>query len=190
MRRVALLFCVVTAVSLTAQEREFRTFRMPAEWNVALPAYEKRVQELTAGIKRDAFIVSRVTVAMGELMEEHQKLSAIQKAYDRIVEAQLRAGQDPRAGLPTLTALSKMEDALKKGREQGTMADTDALRTLLRKEGSTIQRELFRGLAIARGERQNLTDLLNRVQTMNGDLEGAMIEALGSTFEFMGAGGR
>lgn len=190
MRRLALLFCVAMAVPAAAQPREMRTFRMPAEWNVALPAYEKRVQELTAAIKRDAFIVGHVTVAMGELMDDMQKLSAIQKAYDRIVEAQLRAGQDPRATPQTLTALGKMEDALKKGREQGSMADTAALRTLLLKEGGTIQRELFRGLGVARGERQNLTDLLNRVQTMNGDLEGAMIEALGSTFDFMGAGGR
>jgi hypothetical protein len=190
MRRMALLFCILTVLPLAAQERELRTFRMPAEWHVALPAYEKRVQELTAGIKRDAFIVSRVTVAMADLTEEFQKLSAIQKAYDRIGEAVLRAGQDPRVSPQTLTALSKMEEALRKGREQGSMADTEALRALLLKEGRVIQRELYRGLGIARGERQNLTDLLNRVQTMNGDLEGAMIEALGSTFDFLGAGGR
>lgn len=189
MRRIALMVCVAVAVPMFAQERG-RVYRPYAEWSTALPAFEKRMQALTAAIKRDAFIVSRVTLAMGDLADDFQKLSAIQKALDRIVEAQVKAGQDPPATEQTKLALSKMEDALKRGRDQGMMADTGDLRTVIMREAQSIQRELFRSVNEARGDRLNLVDLLNRVQTMNADLEGAMIEALGSTFDFMAAGGR
>ena len=56
----------------------------------ALPQFDRRMQFLTASIKRDAFIISRVTLAMNDLSGEFQKHSAIQKAYDRIEEAHLR----------------------------------------------------------------------------------------------------
>ena len=190
MRRVAVLLCVVFAMPLVSQERERRIMRFPPDWGVALPQYEKRVQLLTAGIKRDAFIISRVTLAVGDLSDDFQKLSAIQKAFDRIEEANLRAGQDPKASLRTLTALEKMTDRLEDGRRQGTMADLADLQRFISQQASGIQRELFQQLSDARGERQNLVDLLNRVQIMNADLEAAMIEALGTTFDYMAAGGK
>lgn len=161
-----------------------------AEWSSALPAFEKRVQLLTAGIKRDAFIVAQVTLAAGDLSDDFQKLSAMEKAHDRIGAAVLRANQEPVASLRTLTALSKMSDALEAGRRQGTMANLEDLRAILMRETQPIQRELFTALREARGERLNLVELLNRVQTLNADLEGAMVEALGSTFDFMAAGGK
>src|SRR5687768_5226468 len=102
MRRVALLLCFMVMTPLAAQERSTRVHRFPPDWSNALPQYEKRVQLLTASIKRDAFIISRVTLAMNDLADEFQKLSAIEKAHDRIVEATLRAGQDPKASMRTL----------------------------------------------------------------------------------------
>lgn len=190
MRRVAVLLCVVFAMPLVSQERPARIHRFPPDWANALPQYEKRVQLLTAGIKRDAFIISRVTLAVGDLSDDFQKLSAIQKAFDRIEEANLRAGQDPQASMRTLTALKKMTDRLEDGRRQGTMADLADLQRFISHQGSGIQRELFQQLSDARGERQNLVDLLNRVQIMNADLEAAMVEALGSTFDYMASGGK
>ena len=187
MRKLILL--LLLAVPLFAQPSR-GVIRHSPEWSVALPAYEKRVQALSAAIKREAFIVAQVTLAMNHLQDDLQILSAMEKAHDRVNEALLRAGQDPPASMQTLTALTKMRDEIKRVRQQGTMADTAALRTFIAKEAQGIQRELFRELAEARGERTNLVDLLNRVQTLNADLEGATIEALGSTFEFMAAGGK
>ena len=189
MRGTVLLLSFIFIAPLAAQERG-RVHRFPPDWNNALPNYEKRVQLLTASIKRDAFIISRVTLAMGDLADDFQKLSAIQKAYDRIEEASIRAGQDPKASPRTQTALGKMRDALEAGRRQGTMANLADLRTEVSRQSAGIQREVFQELADARGERLNLIDLLNRVQTMNSDLEGAMVEALGTTFDYMAAGGR
>lgn len=188
MRRALLLFCVAVAVPAVSQERGGRVYRMPAEWEMALPAFEKRVQATTAGIKTQAFIVGQVTLALGDLTDDMQILSAMQKALDRIKEAQAKAG-DP-YGSRTAVALMKMHDALENGRRQGTMADVEGIRRVLLKEGETIQSDLFRALKTARGDRQNLVDLLNRIQVMNSDLEGAMVDALGSTFDFMAAGGR
>ena len=181
-----LIVLLLLTIPAFAQER--RVFRPMAEWSTALPAFEKRIQLLTAGIKRDAFIVAQVTLAVGDLADDFQKLSAIQKAYDRIADASLRANQEPVAGPRTQTALSKMTDALEVARRQGTMANLEDLRTTLLRESQPIQRDLFTALREARGERLNLVDLLNRVQTLNADLEGAMVEALGSTFDFMAAG--
>ena len=190
MRLTGLLLCVTVMIPLAAQERGPRVHRFPPDWSAALPQYEKRVQLLTASIKRDAFIISRVTLAMNDLSDDFQKLSAIQKAFDRIEEATLRAGQEPQASMWTLTALKKMTDRLEDGRRQGTMADLPDLQRFISQQGSGIQRELFQQLSDARGERQNLVDLLNRVQIMNADLEAAMVEALGSTFDYMAAGGK
>lgn len=181
MRRIILLLCI--ALPAFGQVRP--PHRFPPEWNVALPAYEQRVRDLSAGIKRDAFIVAKITLAMSALTDDMQKMSAIQKAHDHIVEAQVRAGQDPPASPNTQLTLSRMEEALKRAREQGTMADLDALRPLMRKNGGWIQRDLFEELSVARGERQNLTDAMNKIQTMNVELEAAMIEALASTFDFL-----
>ena len=190
MRRIALLLSFLFIAPLGAQDRGPRVHRFPPDWNNALPQYEKRVQLLTASIKRDAFIISRVTLAMGDLSDDFQKLSAIQKAYDRIEEASVRAGQDPKASPRTQTALGKMTGTLEAGRRQGTMANLADLRAEVLRQSTGIQREVFQELADARGERLNLIELLNRVQAMNADLEGAMVEALGTTFDYMAAGGK
>src|SRR5687768_3684315 len=167
MRLTGLLLCVTVMIPLAAQERGPRVHRFPPDWSAALPQYEKRVQLLTASIKRDAFIISRVTLAVNDLADDFQKLSAIQKAYDRIEEASLRAGQEPKASGRTQTALEKMLAALDSGRRQGTMADLGDLRTEVLRQSGAIQREVFQELADARGERMNLIELLTKVQTMN-----------------------
>ena len=142
----------------------------------ALPQYEKRVQFLTAGIKRDAFIISRVTLAVGDLTDDFQKLSAIQKAVT--ASRKRTCARDETAGEHAHVDRAQEDDRqLEDGRRQA-------------QQGSGIQRELFQQLSDARGERQNLVDLLNRVQIMNADLEAAMVDALGSTFDYMASGGK
>ena len=69
MRRIVVLLCLVFVMPLVAQDRPPRVHRYPPDWNNALPQYEKRIQLLTASIKRDAFIMSRVMLAMGDLSE-------------------------------------------------------------------------------------------------------------------------
>jgi hypothetical protein len=175
---------------VSAQEGRRVVRRPPApELRMGVFEYEKRVQLLSSAIKRDAFIIGQMVLALNDLTD-FQKMAAIQKAIDRTTAASLRAAEDPKASPRTMTALSKIDDALKTGREQGTMADTDALRKTILEQSHFIQYELFQQLNDARGERLNLVEMVTRLQTVNADLEGSMVEALGSTFDFLAAGGK
>jgi hypothetical protein len=50
--------------------------------------------------------------------------------------------------------------------------------------------DLFKELDLARRERQALVDVQTRLAQINQDVDSAMIEALGSTFDFIRAGGK
>jgi len=62
--------------------------------------------------------------------------------------------------------------------------------SLLPKDAHTIYVELFRELDLARRERQALVDVQSRLAAINQDLDGALVEALGSSFDFIRAGGK
>jgi hypothetical protein len=150
--------------------------------------YASRLQNLAQAIKRDAFIVSQVVQGSGEL-NDFQKNNAIQKANDR-VDAAIKRGSDEKASPLTMTALSQTKDALVHAREQASTADLPALQRTMIDKTHTIYIELFRELDMARRERQALVDLQKRLADINQDIDGAMVDALGSTFEFIRAGGK
>jgi hypothetical protein len=154
-----------------------------------LERYANRLQNLALAIKRDAFIVSQVVQGIGDL-NDFQKNNAIQKANDRVDAAIKRAGEDPKASPLTLTALSQTKDALLHAREQGASADLPALQKLMRDKTHTVYIELFKELDIARRERQGLVDTQKRLAEINQDIDSAMVDALGSSFEFIRAGGK
>jgi hypothetical protein len=147
------------------------------------------MQTLAKSVSRDAFIVARMAQATSDL-KDFQKLSGLEKALDRVKEAQLRASEDPPASGQTMASLAKIEEALRRGREAGTAADVDALTEIILKETRFIERELFMGVQIARHERETLSDVQKRLMDLNLALETAMMDALGSTFDYLQAGGR
>jgi len=187
MRRLMVVLCSLIAFAAVAQERRF-VQRRPPEWRGVVTEYEERMRFLSKSVARDAFIVSQMMQAVREL-HDFQKLIAVEKALDRINASIQRATEDPAASLQTLTALNSLQETFKHAREQGTMADAEALQKEILEQTHFIQRELFRELDVAREERKNLAELIGKLHQVNADLESAMIDALGSTFDFVKAGG-
>ncbi len=180
---------VLFASAAFAQEPPEAPQRVPHELGSVMFNYQRRVGTLAKAVSRDAFIVGRMVMAVADL-QDFQKLSGLEKALDRVKEAELRANEDPRASGQTLAALSKIEDALRRGREAGTAADTEALKKTILDETHFIQRQLFQEVTLARHERENLADLQKRLSDINLALESSMMDALSSTMEFLRAGGR
>lgn len=151
--------------------------------------YATRLQVLSAAIKRDAFIVSQIVQGLGEL-KDFQKNAALSKALERVEAAQKRAGEDPKATLQTLTAIEKVHAAVKQAQHQGSTADIEALRRNILEQTHFIHIELFKGLDLARRERQALVDTQTKLAQVSQDIDGSMMEALNSTFDFFRAGGK
>jgi hypothetical protein len=156
---------------------------------ILIERYAGRLQRLAADVKRDAFIVSQVVQGSGEL-NDFQKMIAVQKALDRVEAAIKRAGEDPPASTFTRTALSQTKDALLHGRDQGSAADLPSLQRLMIEKTHVPYIDLFKELDMARRERQALVDVQTKLAQINQDIDGAMVDALGSTFDFIRAGGK
>jgi hypothetical protein len=185
-----LILIALAASPLFAQERQQP--QPPGRFTnelVLLDRFASRMQRLGLDVKRDAFIVSEVVKGIGEL-NDFQKNNAIQKAIDRVDAATARGRQDPPASTFTMTALSQTRDALVHGRDQGSLADLPSLQRVMIDKTHVIYIELFRELDAARKERQALVDLQTKLAGINQDIDGAMVEALNSTFDFIRAGGK
>ena len=187
MRYIALIAFVSLPLFAQPQRREPPVQR-PNEL-MMIERYESRLHDLALGVKRDAFIVSRVVDGSGAL-NDFQKINAMQKAIDSVDAAIRRANEDPPASPFTQTALSQTHDALIHGREQGSIADTVALQKLMIDKTHPIYVELFKELYMAQRERQALVDVQTTLAQINQDIDSAMVEALGSSFEFVRAGGK
>jgi hypothetical protein len=189
--RLRLLFLLpLLATSLFAQERGVGRVRpaAPAEWLVSLHQSEERVDFMAAALRRDSFIVAQLVKGIGDL-NDFQVNAAIQKALDRVEAARKRASEAPQASPSTMTAISKINDALEHGRQQGATTDVEALKTEMLRQTHFVQQELFSEVALVLRERQALSSALAKLNQMNAQLDGAMVEALGSTFEFVKEGG-
>jgi len=189
---LGLLCCALTASPLFAQSapvNETELSRLKYDVDTAVNRYESRVRVLSKGIKRDAFIVGQMVLAARDL-PDFQKIAAVQKAIDRVEAATKRAAEDPPAGGDTMVALSHIDDEVRHAREQGTMADTEALAKTIIDQTHFIERDLFRAVALARDERESLTRMQTKITEVNLDVEASMLAALNSTFEFIQAGGK
>jgi hypothetical protein len=188
MRKLLLLCIALSATAVLGQDRP-RPPQVSHEIASELSDYKSRLDMLAKAVKRDAYIVAQMVHATGDL-RDFQRNAAIEKAIDRLTSAQLRANEVPQASPQTMTALSKIDDALHHARQQASSADLPALAETILKESHDIQLDLFRNVETARREREMLAELQKKLSETNLDLEAAMIEALGSTMNFIRAGGK
>jgi hypothetical protein len=150
---------------------------------------EGDLRNKASGLRRDAFIVSQVVAAAGEL-DDFQRSVAIEKARDHLNAALKRAAENPAAAPQTFTALQNARDLVDHAKQQGGTADIPALKRDLLKANHFIQQTLFSELDDVRKDRQTLSDLQSRLSSITTDLDNGLAEALGSTFDYFRAGGQ
>ena len=161
----------------------------PMELASAVQRYEIQLRQLTAAVKREAFIVSRLVEAVKEL-QNFQKSVAVDRARDRIGEAQKRAAEDPRAPIQVSQSLGFMRELLDHAREQGATADTEALQKEIMLRSHDIQMVLFGEISAAQKDRRALSEMQMKLATIAGDMDAAVTDALGTTFDYFRAGGK
>ena len=150
---------------------------------------ESDVRSKTAAVRRDAFLVSQVVAAVGEL-GDFQRNVAIEKARDHLEAALRRARENPEAPRSTFELLQSERELLDKARQQGATADIPSLKGDMLKGNRILQRTLFAELDDVRRDRQTLTDLQSRLSSLTNDIDNALGEALGATFDYFRAGGQ
>jgi hypothetical protein len=143
----------------------------------------------SAALRRDAFIVSQLVAAAGEL-DDFQRNVALDKARDHINDAYRRAGENPIAARPTFELLQAQRDLVEKAKQQGGTADIPALKHEMVKQTHFMQQTLFSELDDVRKDRQGLSDAQSRLSSMTNDVDNALVEALGSTLDYFKAGGQ
>jgi hypothetical protein len=154
-----------------------------------LDRMEAAMRDRSAAIRRDAFIVTQLSAATADV-DDFQRNTALQKAHDRINAAQRRAVENPRAAPQTLSAISQSSDLVDHAQQQSALADIPALKRELLRKTHDVQQILFTELQDSRADRQLMTDLQARLSRMQTDLDQAIGEALGSTFDYFRAGGQ
>lgn len=187
--RTTIAALLLIAPTLFAQRPEVVRPSQLGQLAFQLDRLEQLMKDRSAAIRRDAFIVSQVVAGMGSL-DDFQRNAALSKAHDRVQAAQRRARDNPAAAPETMTALSQTMDLIEHAQNQAATADFPALKRDMMRNTHIIQRVLFRELQESRADRQAMTDLQSRLSRMSTDLDGAMDEALGSTFEYFRAGGQ
>lgn len=188
MRRSAVAVVILlSAVSMFAQEgrtradgREPRAMEQPYEWN-ALARFEGDLRLVTKQLNRDAFITAKLAKASGEL-DDFQHHTAIEKAIDHVRDAQKRANED---GAPPqmITSLNELMEALEHARNQAAMADVSDLRRHIASTAHDVQYFMQREMQAARRLHQTLFQMVTRLETLNQEVDQAMVDALSSTFE-------
>ena len=179
MRISALSLCVLFALPTLAQNAG------PAgpDIRMALPAYEARVHELAKSVTFLSYAVSQLVLSARDL-DDFQLNVAVEKVHDRMKESLARAVEE-QAAPQIIDTFRGLVDTFEHARDQGTMASVPTLRAELVKHADWLQRALFSELDRARAERRTLLVLQTKVNALNADLEEAMIQALGATFDFI-----
>ena len=193
MRRLSLCICVVLiAASVSAQERRGVVVRPPVSSGFLGPIIDRMEGESrakTAAVRRDAFIVSQIVAASGEL-DDFQRNVAMEKAHDRVEAAMKRARENPIAPRQTFELLDRVRDLVDKARQEGATADIPSLKREMMKQNHFMQQTLFTELDDVRKDRQTLSDLQSRLSSITNDIDNALGEALGATFDYFRAGGQ
>jgi len=188
MRRTLAFLSLLIAPALFAQREIVRPSSL-STLGFQLERLEGMMRDRAAAIRRDAFLVSQLVAGVGEL-DDFQRNAALQKARDRVDAAQRRARDNPAAPLVVQTALSQTMDLVVKAQQQSSTADLPTLKRDMLRNTHVIQQVLFRELQDSRADRQAMTDLQARLARMSTELDQALDEALGSTFEYFKAGGQ
>src|SRR5438874_4535048 len=189
MRRASVFLLITIATIASAQERRPPARPIPSSLlGPAIDRIDTDVRAKTANVRRDAFIVSQIVAAVGEL-DDFQRNAAMEKARDHVDAALKRAGENPPAPRSTVEALRSERDLIDKARQQGATADIPALKRDLMKGNHYLQQVLFSELDDVRRDRQTLSDLQARLSSLTNDIDNALADALGTTFDYFRAGG-
>jgi hypothetical protein len=189
-RPLVSMWIVLIAAPLLAQQRPpSRIPTSPGLLSAQIDRMESDVRGKASALRRDAFIVAQVTAAVGEL-DDFQRSVAIDKAKDHVDQAMKRAGENPVAPRSTFEFLQSQRDLISRAKLQGSTADLPALKRDMLKGNQWMQQTLFSELDDVRKDRQTLSDLQSRLSSITNDLDNALTDALGSTFDYFRAGGR
>ncbi len=150
---------------------------------------ESDLRAKSAILKRDAFIALQIVAATGEL-DDFQRNVALEKAGDHLDAALKRGREKPVAPQATFELLQSERDLVEKAKRQGGTADIPGLKRDMLKLSHFMQRTLFSELDDVRRERRSLSDLQARLFSITTDMDDALSEALGSTFDYFRAGGQ
>jgi hypothetical protein len=181
-------FALLASVA-SAQRRPPGPVTSPAFLGAQIDRMEETIRGKSAVVRRDAFIVSQLVAGMGEL-DDFQRSVAVDKARDHINDAYKRAGENPIAPRATFELLQSERDLIEKARQQGATADVAGLKAEMMKVSHPMQQVLFAELDDLRKDRQTLSDIQSRLSSMTNDMDSALAEALGSTFDYFKAGGK
>jgi hypothetical protein len=190
MHRACVCLILFIATVASAQERRPNPRTIPSA--LLAPTIDRMDSEIrakTAAIRRDAFIVSQIVAAAGEL-DDFQRNAALEKARDRVEAALRRARENPVASRQASEILQSEHDLVDKARQQGATADIPALKRELMKGNHFLQQILFTELDEVRRDRQMLSDLQARLSSMTNDIDNALGDALGATLDYFRAGGQ
>jgi hypothetical protein len=156
----------------------------------SLDRLEADLQRDVAALQRDAFIVSQLVVAAGDL-KDYQKYTAMERSLERINIALRRATDSkPPAPPSTQDLLRDLQQSLQHARQQGATANLEDIQKEVLKRSGEMQSELFRELDAARKQRQMVTDAQARLAKLAALVDTGISDALSSTFDYFRAGGR
>ena len=190
MRRASVFLLIIVATIASAQERRPPTRLIPSSLlGPTIDRMDIDIRAKTAAVRRDAFIVSQIVAAVGEL-DDFQRNAAMEKARDHVDAAIKRARENPIASRQTFEVLQSEHDFIDKARQQGATADMPALKHDMMKGNHFLQQILFSELDDVRRDRQTLSDLQARLSSMTNDIDNALGDALGATFDYFRAGGQ
>jgi len=188
MRKLFVLIALLASAAY-AQRRPPGPGASPAFLGAQVDRLDETVRARSAVVRRDAFIVSQLVAAMSEL-DDFQHSVAIDKARDHVNDAYRRANENPPAPRATFELLQSARDLVDKAKQQGATADTAALKSEMMKVAHPMQQTLFVELDDLRKDRQTLSDIQSRLSSMTNEMDSALAEALGSTFDYFKAGGK
>ena len=190
MRKLAVVLVLLSASAVYAQ-RVTRPRDIPRSGPLmfGVEQYAKELQDLSTAVKRDAFIVAKMVAASGELRDEFQKHSALEKAHDHLEAALRKASENPPAPPPIQTAVSQANDVVNHWRDNASSADLNDIDRQILKKTADVQPVLFRELDEVRKNKLALKDLLAKLNAADDVLDDAMNDALVSTLDFFRAGG-
>lgn len=191
MQRAALcLFIALITTADSAQERRPVARPLPAPMlGPVIDRIDADVRGKTAAVRREAFIVSQIVAAVGEL-DDFQHTVALEKARDHVDAALKRARENPPASVQTFEVLQSERGLVEKAKQQGATADLPGLKRDMLKGNHFLQRTLFAELDDVRRDRQALSDLQARLSSLTNDIDNALGDALGATFDYFRAGGQ
>jgi hypothetical protein len=182
MRRlsIAVIALLFVCTSSSAQERPAATELTPE----SILRYESRLRQLSAAVKRDAYVVGQLAEATRAL-NDFQNAVALLRALDRVNAALRRATDSPASAAATLDAINNVKSHLTRAKESPGLADLQAEQKFIARQTYTVTLELFRELDTARRERQALAEFQARLQAIGGELDPGMTDALGSTLQML-----